>query len=319
MPFGKWLSGATLGLLFVLVCGSTESRAQGGLDRTLLYLVKGEVRDEFGDPIKGATITALNEDHGTSFTGTTDSKGRFVMIGLRPGVWKMIAQAPGHSPSMGVQRLRSANNPVFLFTLENRGPRPDGPLANVSAKTLQRDLAAADDLFASGQWDRAIAAYRDILRQSPSLTSIQLQIAAAYRNKELNAEAEAAYKSLLASDPSNERARAELAEMALDRNDAAEAESLLASMSEGDTPGREVLFSLGEVKAHQGNISAAARFFERAAEADPSWGRPVYKLGTLAMQRGDREAAMQLFQRVLKVDPQSEEAALVRSQMDHVK
>ena len=47
--------------------------AQGGLDRTFLYLVKGEVRDEFGDPIKGATVTALNDAQGTTFTGTRSS------------------------------------------------------------------------------------------------------------------------------------------------------------------------------------------------------------------------------------------------------
>jgi tetratricopeptide (TPR) repeat protein len=318
MPFGRRLSGAALA--FLLVYGSTGTLfAQGGLDRSILYLVKGEVRDEFGDPIRGATITALNEDHGTSFTGTTDSKGRFAMIGLRPGLWKMVAQAPGHSPSMGEQRLRSANNPVLLFTLQNRGPRPDGPLANVSAKSLQSDLAAANQLFDTGQWDRAIAAYRDIQHQSPSLTAISLQIAAAYRNRQLTAEAEAAYKSLLASEPSNERARAELAAMALDRNDVEGAEAFLAGAAEAEAPGREVLFALGEVKARQGDLNAATRLFERASGADPGWGRPIYKLGTLAAQRGDRDSAAQLLQRVLSVDPQSEEATSARSLMDQLK
>ncbi len=47
--------------------------------------VGGIVRDENGDPVKGATITAENENIGSSFTATTDDKGRFTLIGLRGG------------------------------------------------------------------------------------------------------------------------------------------------------------------------------------------------------------------------------------------
>ena len=291
-----------------------ETAAQGVNGR-----VSGVIRDDFGDPIKGATITALNDDNGTSFTGTTDSKGRFVMIGLRPGLWRMIAQAPGHSPIGGEQRLRSANNPILLFTLQKRSPRPDGPLANVSAKTLQSDLAAADQLFDQGLWEQAIAAYGAILRQSPSLTAIQLQIATAYRAKGDAAGADAVYKSLLASEPSNERARVELAALALERNDVAGAESFLTTAAESDAPGREVLVELGEVKAHAGDVTEAVRLFKQAASVDPGWGRPVYRLGTLAMQQGDRAGAARYLERVVAVDPKSEEATLARSLMNQLK
>ena len=40
--------------------------------------VGGVVKDEGGQPLKGATITAENADIGQSFTATTDDKGRFV-------------------------------------------------------------------------------------------------------------------------------------------------------------------------------------------------------------------------------------------------
>ena len=62
--------------------------------------VSGLVRQEGGQPLKGATVTAENEAIGQTFTATTDDKGRFNMIGLRSGEWRFIAQAPGFSPEV---------------------------------------------------------------------------------------------------------------------------------------------------------------------------------------------------------------------------
>ena len=56
--------------------------------------VTGVVKDDRGDPIKGATIIAENPDASpSSFTASTDENGRFAMIGLRSGVWR---SGPAH-------------------------------------------------------------------------------------------------------------------------------------------------------------------------------------------------------------------------------
>ena len=47
--------------------------------------VSGLVKDDKGDAIKGATVIAENPAFGNSFSATTDTKGRFSMMGLRPG------------------------------------------------------------------------------------------------------------------------------------------------------------------------------------------------------------------------------------------
>ena len=48
--------------------------------------VGGVVKDEAGQPIKGATVTAENPGASpSSFTATTDDKGRFSIIGLKTG------------------------------------------------------------------------------------------------------------------------------------------------------------------------------------------------------------------------------------------
>src|SRR5215510_13237523 len=169
--------------------------------------VNGVVKDEGGQPLKGATVTADNQNIGQSLTATTDEKGRFTMIGLRAGTWRFIAQAPGFAAQGGDLPIRSGNpNPPVTFTLKRTGPAWTGAMAGIGAKELQNELTAADALFNQQKWDEAIAAYRSIMGKSPALSVINLQIAAAYRNKKEYDNAVAAYNALLTVDPDSEKA-----------------------------------------------------------------------------------------------------------------
>ena len=80
--------------------------------------VNGLVKDDSGNPIKGATVTADNPNIGpTTYTATTDDKGRFTIIGLRAGQWRFTAQAPGHAGDVGQLSVRfgSPNSLGVLF------------------------------------------------------------------------------------------------------------------------------------------------------------------------------------------------------------
>src|SRR5436189_3669469 len=100
--------------------------------------VGGVVKEEGGQPLKGATITADNQNIGQSFTATTDDKGRFTMIGLRAGTWRFIAQAPGFTPDAGEMPIRmGAPNPPILFVLKKTGNANFGALGGITNKDLQ--------------------------------------------------------------------------------------------------------------------------------------------------------------------------------------
>jgi predicted Zn-dependent protease len=283
--------------------------------------VGGIVRDDGGDPIKGATVTAANSDIGpTTFTATTDDKGRFSIIGLRAGNWKFIAQAPGHTMEAGQLNVRFGSpNPPLTFTLRRNGPGADAPLGSISARDLQAALAGADALFNQQRWDDAIAAYRAVMTRTPALSVINLQIGAAYRAKKDYDGAVEAYSSLLAVDPQNQKAHVGIALANMERGnvDAAEAGLLKAAAEPGAGP--DVYYQVGEVKLTKGEPEQAAQWFEKAAAADGSWGRPVYKLGVIAMEKGDTEAAAAHMTRVLAVDPVSPEAALARTALNQLK
>jgi tetratricopeptide (TPR) repeat protein len=276
--------------------------------------VNGVVRDESGQPLKGATITAENESIGQSFTATTDDKGRFNMIGLRTGQWRFIAQAPGFSPEGGMLLVRSGgvNGPV-TFELKHSGVAFFGALGGIVNKDLQADLSAADALYEQKKWDDAIAAYRVILNRVPVITAINLQIAAAYRNKKDYPAAVAAYNDVLKAEPGNVKAKIELAMTSLEQGDAQGAESLLLASAGDPNPSRDVLYSLGEVKLAANEADAALSWFEKASAADPYWAKPLLRLGEAALKKGDASSAARLLSRAVEVDPTAPEAMTAQS------
>jgi tetratricopeptide (TPR) repeat protein len=279
--------------------------------------VAGVVKEESGQAIKGATITAEHPDSGQTFTATTDDKGRFMMIGLRGGVWRFVAQAPGFSPGVGALSVRvGAQNPPVAFALKKSGVMNYGPLGGVSGKDLQNALAEADRLFSQSRWDDAIAAYKTIMERTPTLSAINLQLAEAYRQKKDYPAALSAYEALLKSDPDSERAFIGVAAIHRERGDAAAAEEVLVRAAERVNAGRDVFYQLAEAKASTRDTDAAANWYEKAAAADPSWGKPIYKLGLAAIDKGDTAGATKLLAQVIAVDPTSPEAALAKSSLE---
>jgi tetratricopeptide (TPR) repeat protein len=280
----------------------------------------GVVKAEDNQPIKGATVLADNQDVGQSFTATSDDKGRFIIIGLRAGTWRVVAQAPGFEVAGGsVQvRLSSGNAPVLLV-LKKTGAPQFGALGGIAAKDLQAGLAAAERSFTQGRWDEAVQAYRIILDRAPTLTAIHLQIAAAYRSKQDYTSAITAYRALLAAEPDNEKAHIGIAVVNLERGDSKAAETALLAAAEGTSVGREIFYQLGELKLAGNQMDEAVRWYKKAAAADPTWGKPVYKLGLSAIRQADTAGATKLMAQVIAIDPGSPEAALAKSSLESLK
>jgi Flp pilus assembly protein TadD len=315
MRYGLFLSRGVLAALFVAALAGGAAAQTGR--------VGGTVKDEAGQPIKGATVMAENPNASpSSFTATTDDKGRFSIIGLRTGRWTFTAQAPSFAPESGALNVQTigAPNPPLTFTLKKGGAAsPAGALGGLAAKDLQADLAAADQLFNSQQWDQAITAYRAIMAKAPALSVINLQIAAAYRNKKEYDNAIAAYNEVLKTDPANDKAIVGVGMTNLEKGDLKAAEETLTKAAEGPKPSREVFYNLGEVKFAKGNTDEAATMYQKAMSVDPSWGKPIFKLALVALNKGDKEGTIKMMEQVIAADPTSAEATQAKAVIEQLK
>ena len=294
--------------------------ASGALAQT--GRVGGTVKDEGGQPIKGATVTADNPNASpNSFTATTDDKGRFSIIGLRSGAWSFTAQAPGFTPESGRLNVQTigAPNPPLTFTLKKGAGGPASALGGMAAKDLQAELAAADQLYNSQKWDEAIAAYKAIMTKTPALSMIILQIASAYRNNKEYDNAIAAYNELLKAEPNNDKAKVGIGMTNLEKGDLAAAEETLQRAAESPTPTREVFYNLGEVKFAKGQPDEAAKWYQKAADLDASWGKPLFKLALVQLNKGDKDGTIKALEKVIAVDPASQEAAQAKAVIEQLK
>jgi Flp pilus assembly protein TadD len=303
-----------LAALFAVMLAGTAAAQTGR--------VGGVVKDEAGNPIKGATVTAENPNASpSSFTATTDDKGRFSIIGLKSGQWSFSAQAPGFAPEAGRLNVSTigAPNPPLTFTMKKGGAGPSSALGSTAAKDLQADLQNADLLYNSQKYDESIAAYRQIMAKAPALSVINLQIAAAYRNKKEYDNAIAAYNDLLKVDPTNDKAIVGLGMTNLEKGDLKAAEDTLTKAAEGAKPTREVFYNLGEVKFSKGQTDEAATWYQKASDLDPSWGKPIFKLALVQLNKGDKDATIKMLEKVISADPTSQEAAQAKTVIEQLK
>jgi tetratricopeptide (TPR) repeat protein len=285
--------------------------------------IGGTVKDGQGQPIKGATVVAENPSSSPpSFTATTDEKGRFSIIGLRSGTWKITASAPGFTPGGGavpVRTIGAPNPPIDIVLAPGAAAGPAGALAGVNTKELQGELAAAEDLMNKQQYDAAITAYEAILTKTPALTMINLQIGRAHRMKKDYDSALATYKKVLDAEPTNERAKIEIGMTNLEKGDFAAAEAALGEAAQGMSASREVFYNLGEVKFAKGETDEAMKWYQRAVDTDPNWGKPLFKLGLGHLQKADTKNAIAMMEKVIAVDPNSPEAAQAKGLIEQLK
>src|SRR5262252_3580560 len=161
---------ALVALILTAIAGTAS--AQGSR-------VIGIVKDEAGQPIKGATLSLENPDAiPRNFTATSDDRGRFAVLGLQSGEWSIVAQAPGFVADATRVQVRVATPVAPVFTLRRAPAPPPSVLGNVGAKDLQNELKTADQQFDAQQWDQAIATYKSVLSRAPALTILELQIGA---------------------------------------------------------------------------------------------------------------------------------------------
>jgi tetratricopeptide (TPR) repeat protein len=194
--------------LFVaaLTIGLFSAHAEAQIGR-----VAGTIRDEDGRPVKGATIVAENRDQAPStFTASSDEKGRFSILGMRRASWTFTVQAPGFEPiTTQVDVVTVRPNPPFDVRLERSPARSGpGPLSGVDARVLQRQIDAAEALAGKNEFAPAIAAYREILFRIPALTSIYLRLGELHEARHDDASALAEYRRLAELEPNNSLARA---------------------------------------------------------------------------------------------------------------
>ena len=203
----------------------------------------GRVVDADGKPVMGAIVRATNsEAYPPQITSSSDSKGRFAMIGLRSGPWTFVAEAPGFQNSQGVMPVRAGAPADLRFVLQRTPEVIPGALS----KDIEQQIASAGALRNEGRYDQAISAYQSIQAKNPKLTALNLVLADVFRKKAEREQDDAARRALY------DRAIASYAEVLKGEGDHASAR-----------------YELGMTYLTAGDTAAAAKAFQEVVARSP--------------------------------------------------
>ena len=118
-----WLFSVAIALLVLVV----PARAQFNAD------ISGQILDQSGAAIVGATVTATNIDTGIKKTTTTDEEGEYKLPSMDPGRYDIEASHQGFATTkLNAQEVLLGTSPVFNFKL------------NISSATQTVEIQSAE-------------------------------------------------------------------------------------------------------------------------------------------------------------------------------
>ena len=281
---------------------------------------QGIVVDATDAPIQGATVTLryeLSPENGPKPL-TTNKKGRWSVIGLKPGPWLIEVAAEGYIP-------RKAQFTVY-DTGANETVKID--LAEVPAEVKEAArrteanalLARGNELVGQERFAEARAEYEQVLTLLPEAehAPILAGIASSYFKEDDAAKGNEVLARALAVDPDDASAlRLKIAALAAEgkEEEAREYQARLPAEAELD-PNAEL--NLGVMRYNDGDMEAAAAIFEKVRDAHPEIADAHYYCGLVYLARPDNPAALTAFREVLRLEPGYAKAEEIRGFIDYL-
>lgn len=261
-------------------------------------IVRGEVVDEHGQPVAGASVTAYDPDNDRSYDSESDEKGVYVIV-VRPSSYQFTIEKDGY---------RGAR-------FDRRIPRTDGMelprVEIVSAQSLMdaalgeinRQFETAAALAAEEKYDEAEAVFEALLAQQPDLAEAHYNLGLLLIRKQEPARAAAALERTLELRPDHAPAAMVLASVYEEAGRSDEAVALAEKVAGEHPEDAQIQIDAAYLHLNAGRGDEAQPFLERALAQAPANAEVHYLLGTVAARQGEFSRAVELLERYLALAP----------------
>lgn len=295
--------------IFVVFCLLLAGDAYGQVG-----VIRGEVKDPQGNPLKDVQIEIQGTDVKRNYTVKTDKSGKFYHGGVTlQGVYRVVAKKEGYVPDY-MQGIRPAfgggddTRGVANFTLKPGEAKPlDFEMTDEQKAAIQKQVEEAKkleamaeevrqtfnqglDLSNQGNYEQAIEAFKKALEKAPNQPYIWANLGSA--------------QAKLASRNPDRTARGPLYGEAV-----ASFEKALAVKA--DDPA--LYQNLGNIYAEMGNIEKAKETFEKAATLSAATNPKdaainYYNMGVTFINSGKNKEAIEALTKAIEADPNHSQA-----------
>jgi tetratricopeptide (TPR) repeat protein len=300
-------------IVIILLLFSTVNfvLAQSGRGKGRL---KGEVLDENGNPIENAKIVITNiKWQDLNFETISNKKGKWAVIGLGSGIWRVTVTAEGYSPAYidtDVKQLKK--NPEIIIALEKI--EQTGHITSQDRTSLDL-FNQGNEFFAEKKYDEAISAFEQFLEKYPGSYQVHINIGNCYIQKnELDKAAQEFNKVLEGIKPEKDdiraneiatKAMAGIGEVYLLKGDFENAQKYIKKVLDNFPEDEHLTFNMGEIYFSNNKIDDAIHYYEQSKQINPKWGKPYLKLGYAYLNKGNFEKAKENLRIFIEVDPDS--------------
>ncbi len=333
---------ATLLLASLLLLASTALLAQAWTGRARM---QGDVLDAAGKPIEGAKITLRLSDAGPA-PMLTNAKGKWSILGLADGVWKVTIEKEGYVVSEGQVNV-SQYQPMQPLSIRLRDVPKEAPkaaaapsaseiangfidqgnaLMTAAANTYEQCVAQPPsgingksvkttcEKLATPKYDEARALYQQAFdkvdaKNKPAILSGIARIYAAEGN---TPQAIATLKLVLEMTPDDQATMKLLVDLLVSSGREEEAKPYMAKLPQGTAVDPNALLNLGIDAYNKKKIDAALGYFDRVVNDHPEMAEAYYYRGLVYLQQGKTPQSKADFQKLLELDPKNAHAAEVR-------
>jgi tetratricopeptide (TPR) repeat protein len=278
--------------------------------------LQGEVKDQQGHPVEGAKITLrvgtgpLDPKADGPGQMTTNARGKWSILGLTGGPWKVLIEKDGFQPSEGQVSVNefAASQPINI-TLNPASAPPPAKDAKAAAPskgaTARANLEHGNELLKEGKYAEAREAYEKGLVDLPveNQPMVYRAIASTYFQEKKVEPAIETIKKALAIAPDDPDSLKLIINLLVDSGREKEAQVYIAKLPAGSAVDPTTLLNIGIKLYNEKKFDEAVGQFSQVIKDNPSVADAFYYRGLAYLAQGKNAEAKGDFQQVLKVDP----------------
>lgn len=292
---------------------------------------QGMIRDENGDPIEGARVVLrpMNDPTNGPEPIFTNKKGRWSVLGLQGGLWKVLIDAEGFKPSegtYGVNEFQAAQPAVVTLVRDSLSSISKGDelldagdfagarseyqkaasgLDEAGAARLRSRIG--DTYLEEGNYPAARAEYEKALPyiELEEQAHIRLQLATSFEREGRSADARAEYEKVIPLLTPEGQAQV-LLTMARGYDHEGRRDDAISTLERAlalqpDTP--ELLQLIADLLGRAGRDEEAREYLARMPEDAQLPPDMILNVGIRLYNEGDTAQALTYFDRAVKENP----------------
>lgn len=296
-------------LLLLLLLAGLPAFAQRWAGRGRLH---GEIKDDQGKPVEGAQIILRMTEEAIDpnnlgdgpKTVTTNKNGKWSILGLAQGDWRVLILKEGFLPSEGTVKVNESGPPPQAINISLKSGAAAAPAAQQGPSVLDV-IEEGNQLLTQEKFAEARAAYEKALLQldPENHPAILRGIARTYFQEKQPDKAVATLQQALQIKPDDVESLRLIINLLVAQGKEKEAQEYMARLPQGETVDPATLLNIGIKHYNEGRMAEALAEFERVVGENPSLPDAYYYRGLAYLASGKQAEAKADFQKLLELDP----------------